>query len=213
MLRASGATPFWQARLAPIPAQPERGELPQLAHDPEQVAGEDALAEVAQLDHEDDTVDPTLVDGGRREQAEHGHLGVHADVGVGHDPADLAGHGRADQRDRSGDARVAQGLDVLDPGVAEAPDPGPQKLDGHRGGAERALGDGGDGDAAGSQSIDEGAGVVVELAQVDLEPRSRHRTPTAKGSSISGKAARTMLTSSAVGRLRASVAGMPSSAS
>ena len=75
------------------PGQPERGELPQPAHDPEQVAGEDALAEVAELDHEDDTVDLTLADGGRREQAEHGHLGVHADVGVGHDPVDLAGHG------------------------------------------------------------------------------------------------------------------------
>ena len=65
MLRASGATPFWQARLAPIPASRRAGQLPQPAHDLEQVAGEDPLAEVAELDHEDDAVDPALADGGR----------------------------------------------------------------------------------------------------------------------------------------------------
>ena len=74
--------------------------------------------------------------------------------------------------------------------IRESPEPadtGPQQFDGDGGGAERALGDRGDGDAAAPEPVDQGAGVVVELVEVDLEPRRGHRTPAISDSSSRGE--------------------------
>ncbi len=195
------------------PGEAQGREAFDLGHHAGEVGGQDPFAEIAGLDHKQDAVDPTLGDGGLRQAPQHGELGVGAHVGVGHDPVDLAEHGGAEEGDRGGHTGPAQGLDVLDAGVAEAGDPGGDQLVGDGGRAHGPLGDRGDLDAPRAEALDERAGVVTELGEVDLQAGRHHRAPAVSSSPSWGKAASTMATSSAVGRVSASVAGMPSSAS
>ncbi len=101
MLRSSGTTPLWQARLVPMPRRVEvrqrRRTCRATASD---VVGQDALAEVAELDHEHHAVVAPLPRRRGRELREHDRLAVQAHVGARDDPVDLARQRRPDQRQR-----------------------------------------------------------------------------------------------------------------
>ena len=104
-----------------------------------EIARHDPLAEVSQLDHQDDAVDGPAWRADSESRCDHVDLAIEADVGVRDDSVGLADHGRTDQRDWCGDAGVAQVLNILDSRLAERGDAGREKLAGDLGRAERRL--------------------------------------------------------------------------
>ena len=94
MLAASGTVPCWQARFVPDAAQLDPGEGEGAPDHIGHVDGEDALAQVAQLDHQDHAVAPCRRRALRpRGAASTSSLGVAAHVGGGHHAVHLAEQG------------------------------------------------------------------------------------------------------------------------
>ncbi len=177
MLRGVGGDAALAGEVGADAPQVEVREAQRLTGDAFEVAGQDALAEVAELDHEHDPVSPALDLGGGRQAIEDVELGVEAHVGVCSTTRStwlsigdrISVIGAADARPDA----VASTFSIRDSPIDG--DPGLQQLAGDLGRAERRLGDAGDRRCPRSaEAIDEDAGVVVDPVEADLEPRGGH---------------------------------------
>ena len=79
-----------------------------------------------------------------------------------------SGAGERIEHQRSLDAGLAQGLEVLDAGVAEPRHAAAKHRVRHLWRAQGGLGDAGDGDAALAEASDQFFGVVLDRREVDL---------------------------------------------
>ena len=194
------------------PAEAEGGVAKDVADDRVEFVRHDAIAEVAEFDHDHDVVDSSADACGGRERGEDIGVGVDAHRVRPDDSIGLAEHRRSDEQHWCVHVRVAHSFDVLDARVAECDDARGDECVRELYVAEQCFRDAGDRDPASGSAVDETSSVLADLVEVDLESESAHRAETAVGRR-SGNAAKTMSTRRSTGRVRASVAGIASSAS
>ena len=100
---------------------PERDvrETKRLAHGVLKVAGHDTFSEVAQLDHQHDSVGLAGLRRSGGQRAQDVKLGVEARVAVPYNLVHLTQHRRPNKHHRRRYSRATHRLDVLDAGVAD----------------------------------------------------------------------------------------------
>ena len=101
-------------------------------------------------------------------------LGVEADIGVLNNTFDLAHHRRPQQEEARFDARAMHALDVLDSGICERAETRTDQGSCDLTITKRHLCDAGDGHSTRSQTLNEYTSIVLNLVEVNLQPRSGH---------------------------------------
>ena len=146
---------------------------------------------------------------------EHEGFAIAADRGMGHHPLHFVEHGRAHHQQGYPQGGAVQRFDRVDARLADGGhargDPGGHDLPQAQGG----LAHPGHGDADAAEAIHQGAGVVVQALEMDLQPRRLHAASEGWccGSGRSwGKARSTIATSDCGEQRTASVTGRQSSA-
>ena len=215
MLAASGTTPLWQARLVPMPAQLDAGQVERPADDADEVGGEDPLAQVAELDHEHHAVGPALRATAAADSATSTSTSVlQLTSAAATTRSTWLGIG---ERMRVIGAVMPAARSRSTFSIRESPRPVAPAASSTRatsGEPSVALVTAVTRDAPVAEAGDEGGGVVGEAVEVDLEPRRAHPAAAVGSfSSSAGKACTTISTRRSGERVSASVAGMPSSAS
>ena len=183
-----------------------------VAHGGMKIVRHDALTQVAEFDHNDHVVDSAADSCGGTERSQDVDIAVDADGVRTHDAIDLAGHRGTNQHHWGRDVGVTHPLDVFDARVTERRHSGVGERASELGFAEQGLGHCRDRDSQACGAIHDAMRVVADLVKVDVEMKSVHRAATGDPCK-SGNAADTMSTRRSVGRVRASVAGIPSSTS
>ena len=142
-------------------------ELAELAHGGHELVAHHALAQIAQLVHQDHVMNAVLVGGFAVERTHGLHLGVQAGVGKAHHVLDLAQHGDADEPLLHVELTVAD--EVVDARLADAVDAGVDEAAHHLEVVGEHLGDHGEAYAVLAADALHGAGVLQNAVDFDFD--------------------------------------------
>ena len=189
------------------------GQKQRFAHHGVQIVRHDAFTQVTQFHHKHHGVPAPGLAGGLRQSADYAEFRVETGVSLRHDAVNLTWHGSAHECHGCPDAGAAHGFDVFNAGITKSANACFQQDIGKAWVPQTGLGYSGDGDTRPAQPCDQGRGIMADLCQINVQPWCAHCT-IAPGFLFScGNEESTMANRSSVGRVSASVTGMPSSPS